>query len=236
MRIDKIKKPIFIFFIIPILVFSFVIQSLLTNSNYSYSLNNQNLTQSSLPSTNHQYIRQSAIYNYSLVNVSIPRANVQYFVYFYVAFDDLNKSVNLSDFQNVGLSQPGNSNNSVFLLSWIQLANQDLHLLHGTVSTYVSKISLNQTRFPVKKLPISGPFVNESYAFRYQNQTTNEIDINFYDPIKVLNNGKLTYVPHVGLYDFAYSFHILTFEEFGFYKFEVSNVPVNFNFQLNLHK
>ena len=173
----------------------------------------------------------NANFNFHVITVNVSGISVSYFAEYYVPFDDFCRTVNLSNFQNIG--NPGISSTStmLFTYSMICMLGSSNSGFHGTLSTSVDNIHLTGNSSATRGFPLKGPIVSVSYS---PSGTPQDIIIEYLDPVVLLNNGTISFSPPLGNYSYTLSFNVLTYEEYGIYRTLESSTPVSFYFSFDV--
>ncbi len=204
-----------------------VFPALITNIPASYSLATaKNIDVNRI---NPGYIdgQTDANFNFHVISINVSGISVSYFAEYYAPFDSFCRTVNLSNFHNVGNPGISSSSTMLFVYSMISLLNVSYDGFHGALSTSVGNIHLTGNSNATKGLPLKGPQVTVNYS---PSGNPQNIIIQYLDPVVLLNNGTLSFTPPTGNYSYTFTFNILTYEEYGIYRVLENSTPVSFHF------
>ncbi len=208
-----------------------IFPAVISNIPASYTLASAKNIDPNLMSPGYIDGQTNANFNFHVFTVNFSGISLSYFAEYYVPFDDFCRTVNLSNFQNIG--NPGISSTStmLFIYSMICVLGSSYSGFHGTLSTSIDNIHLTGNSSVTRGFPLKGPIVSVSYS---PSGTPQDIIIEYLDPVVLLNNGSLSFSPPLGNYSYTLSFNILTYEEYGIYRVLESITPVSFYFSFDV--
>lgn len=217
--------------IVAVVAIIIIFPALITNIHASYSLAPAKNIDLNLINPGYIDGQTNANFNFHVIPINVSGISVSYFAEYYVPFDDFCRTVNLSNFHNVGNPGISSSSTMLFVYSMISLLSSSYSGFHGTLSTSVDDIHLTGNSSVTGGLPLKGPQVTINYS---PSGNPQKIVIQYLDPVVLLNNGTLFFTPPAGNYSYALIFNILTYEEYGIYRVLENSTPVIFHFNFEV--
>ncbi len=208
-----------------------ILPAVFTNIPASYSL--MTTRNSYLSHIKSGYIdgHANANFDFRVIHINVSGISLTYFTEYYVPFDDFCRTVNLSNFHNIGNPSVSKSSTMLFIYSMICLEGSAYAEFHGALSTSINNIYLTGNSNATEGLPLKGPQMNVDYNSSGNPQS---IIIQYFDPVVLSDNGNLSFTPQIGNYSYTLSFNILTYEEYGIYRVLENITPVSFYFSFEV--